>query len=91
MVEVMIVPLGEKSQIIYYHLLTFTYIPHPASMSWPFQQPLLPSGQTCRHGQVFEIGKGVPLAHVAAATGSEYRVLKELNPHILKHQLRAGQ
>jgi len=28
---------------------------------------------------------------VAAAIGSEYRVLKELNPHILRHQLPAGQ
>jgi len=40
MVALMIVPLREKSQIIYYHLLTFTYIPHPAFMSWPFDQSL---------------------------------------------------
>jgi membrane-bound lytic murein transglycosylase D len=27
---------------------------------------------------------------MAAAIGSEYRVLKELNPHILRHQLPTG-
>jgi membrane-bound lytic murein transglycosylase D len=38
-----------------------------------------------------KIGKKLHLAYVAAAIGSEYRVLKELNPHILRHQLPKGQ
>jgi membrane-bound lytic murein transglycosylase D len=38
-----------------------------------------------------KIGKKLHLAYVAAAIGSEYRVLKELNPHILRHQLPTGQ
>ena len=37
------------------------------------------------------IDKKLHLAYVAAAIGSEYRVLKELNPHILRHQLPTGQ
>jgi len=35
--------------------------------------------------------KQVHLAYIAAAIGSEYRVVKELNPHILTHQLPAGR
>ena len=38
-----------------------------------------------------KIDKQLHLAYVAAAIGSEYRVLKELNPHILRHQLPTGQ
>ncbi|UCG20006.1 MAG: transglycosylase SLT domain-containing protein [Deltaproteobacteria bacterium] len=38
-----------------------------------------------------KINKHLHLAYVAAAIGSEYRVLKELNPHILRHQLPTGQ
>ena len=38
-----------------------------------------------------KIDKRLHLAYVAAAIGSEYRVLKELNPHILGHQLPIGQ
>jgi membrane-bound lytic murein transglycosylase D len=37
------------------------------------------------------IDKQLHLTYVAAAIGSEYRVLKELNPHILGHQLPTGQ
>ena len=34
--------------------------------------------------------KKLHLAYIAAAIGSEYRIVKELNPHILTHQLPAG-
>jgi LysM repeat protein len=38
-----------------------------------------------------KIDKQLHLAYMAAAIGSEYRVLKELNPHILRHQLPTGK
>ena len=38
-----------------------------------------------------KIDQQLHLSYVAASIGSEYRVLKELNPHILRHQLPTGQ
>jgi hypothetical protein len=38
-----------------------------------------------------KIDKQLHLAYVAAAIGSEYRAVKELNPHILTHQLPTGR
>jgi len=37
-----------------------------------------------------KIDQQLHLAYMAAAIGSEYRTVKELNPHILTHQLPAG-
>jgi hypothetical protein len=38
-----------------------------------------------------KIDQPLHLAYIAAAIGSEYRIVKELNPHILTHQLPAGR
>ena len=38
-----------------------------------------------------KIDKQLHLAYMAAAIGAEYRIVKELNPHILTHQLPAGR
>jgi len=38
-----------------------------------------------------KIDKQLHLSYVVGSIGSEYRVLKELNPHILRDQLPTGQ
>jgi hypothetical protein len=54
MIEVMILPILEKSQIISYYLLAFL-TPPPSSGHLPNFS--LPFGQIYRPGQIFEIGQ----------------------------------
>jgi len=52
MIAVMIVPIYEKSQIIYYYLLALLTPPPSCGL---LTNPFLPFGQIFRHGQIFEI------------------------------------
>lgn len=55
-VGVMIVPVGEKSQIICWRLLSFLA---PSPKLGHLTNSFLPFGQIYQHGQISESGKGV--------------------------------